>query len=386
MHLIFVSNYINHHQIPMSIELEKLCRQDNGSYIFMQTEPMEEERVNMGWGSSIKKMEFFHHYEDNPEKYQQMIDKADIVIFGGSENEFFIAKRLREKKLVWRYSERLYKTGRYKWISPRGLRKKFKDHTRHNLGAYTYLLCSGAYVAGDFRMIMSYIGKKYRFGYFPEFITYDIKKLINEKSSSRQEKVSFLWAGRMISWKHPEEAVLLASELKNRGYCFQLRMIGDGQLAESIQKKIKQLAVEDCVELLGFQTPEMTRKYMEKSDFFLVTSDRQEGWGAVVNEAMNSGCVVIANKAIGAAKSLIKDKQNGILYAKLLSSGNLKKVIYQIECLEERIKVGEQAYATIADEWNQVVAAKRLYAMMKATNEQTILPKYSKGPLSKHWW
>ena len=37
----------------------------------------------------------------------------------------------------------------------------------------------------------------------------------------------------------------------------------------------------------------------------------QEGWGAVVNEAMNSGCAVVADHMIGAAPWLIRQGENG---------------------------------------------------------------------------
>ena len=47
MTIIFVSNYINHHQIPFS---EACYRELGEGYRFIQTEPMEEERVAMGWG------------------------------------------------------------------------------------------------------------------------------------------------------------------------------------------------------------------------------------------------------------------------------------------------------------------------------------------------
>lgn len=53
---------------------------------------------------------------------------------------------------------------------------------------------------------------------------------------------------------------------------------------------------------------------MEESEIYLVTSDRKEGWGAVVNEAMNSGCAVVADHMIGAAPWMIRQRENGILY------------------------------------------------------------------------
>ena len=50
MNLVFVSNYMNHHQMPVSRELYRLCREQGGSYTFVQTQPMEQERVAMGGG------------------------------------------------------------------------------------------------------------------------------------------------------------------------------------------------------------------------------------------------------------------------------------------------------------------------------------------------
>ena len=55
MTLTFVSNYINHHQIPLSNALyEKMGR----DYLFIQTMPMEEERVAMGWGVDVRKIPY----------------------------------------------------------------------------------------------------------------------------------------------------------------------------------------------------------------------------------------------------------------------------------------------------------------------------------------
>ena len=50
MRLTIVSNYINHHQIPMS---DELYRKLGGDFAFVQTSRMEEDRVKMGWGSEV---------------------------------------------------------------------------------------------------------------------------------------------------------------------------------------------------------------------------------------------------------------------------------------------------------------------------------------------
>lgn len=54
MKLIFVSNYFNHHQLPFCDALYELLE---GDFCFLQTQPMEEERVKMGWpgrGTSLR--------------------------------------------------------------------------------------------------------------------------------------------------------------------------------------------------------------------------------------------------------------------------------------------------------------------------------------------
>ena len=67
---------------------------------------------------------------------------------------------------------------------------------------------------------------------------------------------------------------------------------------------------------------------MEKTGIFLFTSDRQEGWGAVLNEAMNSGCAVVASHLIGAVPFLKKKKKNGLVY----SSGDRKTLFVPKGC------------------------------------------------------
>ena len=85
MKLVFVSNYINHHQMPVSLELDRLCRAEGGSYAFVQTEPMERERVAMGWGEMSREADFVHNFGEDEEGCQELIDRADAVIFGGCE-------------------------------------------------------------------------------------------------------------------------------------------------------------------------------------------------------------------------------------------------------------------------------------------------------------
>ena len=382
MKLVFVSNYFNHHQQPVSDRFYRLCQKQGGSYIFVQTEQMEEERLKMGWGDVFQQTAYLKNYWEDPEGIQMLIDEADAVIFGGTDEECYIQNRLKSGKLIIRYSERLYKTGRWKFISPRGLKKKFLDHTRYGLGK-VYLLCSGAYVAGDFRMVLAYPFKKLKYGYFPVHKEYDIEKLMSSKASERNGVVEMMWAARMIDWKHPEVPVQLASMLKKKGYDFHLTMVGGGVLQQEMHQLAEKLDVMDRISFMGNQNPEHVRALMEKADIYLATSDYQEGWGAVINEAMNSGCTIVTNKGMGAAPYLVQHGVNGCLY----HNGRIAEALACIEDLikdsSKRKQMGKAAYYTIAKEWNADVAADRTYKLIEELLAGRKRTCYETGPLSK---
>ncbi|MBQ9136020.1 MAG: glycosyltransferase family 4 protein [Lachnospiraceae bacterium] len=373
MKVTFVSNYINHHQIPFC---EAMYEKLGEEYCFIQTEPMEEERVRMGWGAQLDKLLWLKVYYEQEAECKKLINDSDVVLFGGVEDESYITERLAEGKVVVRLSERIYKEGQWKAISPRGLKKKYHDHTKYRKSP-VYLLCCGGYVASDFHIVRAYPGKMFQWGYFPEKKTYDIDALLAKKANRREKsgKVSLLWAGRFIDWKHPEYAVQAAAKLKQEGYDFALTMVGGGAMEKDLHDMVKAEELEDVVTFAGFQKPEKVREYMEQSDIFLFTSDYKEGWGAVLNEAMNSGCAVVANVALGAVPFLIKPEENGLIYpnkkfAKFYE--NVTKLIQNPNMINE---LGREAYQTIAKEWNAEVAANRLVPFLEQLMKGEVIPQ-----------
>ncbi len=363
MKFVFVSNYLNHHQIPFC---RAMYERTGGSFVFLQTEPMEEERVRMGWNSRVEEPYLRLSYEA-PQESLKLIREADVVLFGGTDDESYAKERLSTGKPLFRYSERIYKTGQWKAVSPRGLRKKYEDHGKWKK-APVYLLCSGAYVASDFHLIGAYPGKKYCWGYFPETREEDVDKLLQEKGYVTPEgkKVPYLlWSGRMIDWKHPELVVETAQYLRDRGREFYLEMIGGGAMEEQIREMIRTRQLEKYVSLPGFLKPEEVRDRMERADVYLITSDRQEGWGAVANEAMNSGCVVVADHMIGAAPYLIRHGENGMLFR----DGDAAMLFTAVDALLEdpkrREALGRKAFETIWKTWNAENAAARLCGLVE---------------------
>lgn len=354
MKIAFASNYFNHHQKPFSDAMYALIGDD---YAFIETIPMEEERLKMGWGGE-EKPAYVKQCYGNPEQInrcQRLIDEADVVLIGSAPWDL-VAERLKAGKLIFKYSERIYKKGCPYYKLPWHFYLNTKRYRRYeNL----YLLCASAYTAGDFAKTFTFLNKAYKWGYFPETKHYDdVDGLIAAKKPA-----SILWVARFLELKHPEYAVEVARRLREDGYSFTLNMIGNGEEEESIRELISQNDLSDCVYLLGSMKPEEVRRYMEESEIFLFTSDRNEGWGAVLNESMNSACAVVASHAIGSVPFLLQNGENGLVY----KSGNVDDLYCKVKSLlcdaEKRKRLARNAYVTITEEWNAENAAKKLLGL-----------------------
>lgn len=380
MKLTIVSNYINHHQIPMSSQLYLRMGSD---FAFIQTQPMEEDRVKMGWANEVKSIPYLKLYYEEPQVCADLIMDSDVVVFGGVEDESYIKPRLNAGKIVIRASERLYREGQWKSISPRGRKKKYEDHTQYR-DKQVYLLCHGAYVASDFEIVKAYPDKKFKWGYFPAVNEYDLNTLFFRKlhvDSKGNRQVRILWAGRFLKLKHPEYAINIARYLKKENISFHLDMVGGGELDKKLKDMTAKYGLDNEVTFHGFREPKAVRRFMEEADIFLFTSNYLEGWGAVLNESMNSGCAVVAGHGIGAVPFLIKHGENGMVY----KNGDFKEFRDMVVALARdeklRRKLGENAYKTIHDEWNPKEAAERLYNFCEGLLDGKAVPCES-GPLS----
>lgn len=378
MKIVFVTNFFNHHQKPLA---EALNLATDGAYCFMETKPMVEERLAMGWTNehaAYVQTCYNHHVpeDENTQSCMALIHDADVVLTG-SAPEHLIKPRINSGKLLFRWSERPLK----KKIGPlRAFHARLRLRVQNPPGKPIYMLCSSAYTAGDFAKLGAYKMRTYKWGFFPAAKHYeDVPSLM-----ARKDPTEILWCGRFIDWKHPDDAIRVASILKKEGYAFHLNIIGRGEMQQSLEAMVKAYDVADCVRFLGTMSAEAVREHMERAGIYLFTSDRREGWGAVLNESMNSGCGVVVSHALGAAPFLIKDGRNGLLY----ESGHVEmlceKVKYLLEHPEEQCRLGEAAYHTIVDEWNAQVAAERLVRLSQCILEGETYPDlYKSGPCSR---
>ena len=287
MTLTFITNYLTHHTSPLS---EALYGWLGAGFRFVETRPLRAGRVELGWQPEQDRPYLLRAYQ-GPEvaaRCRHLALGSDVVLLGSAPDSW-ILPRLRQNRLTFRYGERWYKTG-----PPPGARARAWLHHGRFRRAPLYLLCASAYGASDAARAGCYPGRAYRFGYFPQVHFHCKGALLSQKDPTGS---TLLWAGRFLSWKHPLTAIALARRLQEAALPFRLTLLGTGPERQAMEREIHRQHLEDQVQILGPQPPAAVRKEMEQANLFLLTSDFQEGWGAVLNEAMSSACAVISSHA-----------------------------------------------------------------------------------------
>ncbi len=376
MTITFFSNFLLHHQTPFC---EAMIRRIGDGFRFVATEPVPNERLEMGYSNLESAPYAVNSYKDDA-SYQEAMRlgyESDVVIIG-SAPDVFIEKRLAENKLTFRYSERFFKKFRWRF-DPRAWRMRYKKDIRYRK-KNLHMLCSSAYTAPDCRFIFSYPNKTYKWGYFPELEEVPYESLREQKS--QDGRINIIWVSRFIKLKHPEEIIRLAKQLKKDRLDFNIEMLGIGALRDEYESIAAEEGLDKQISFTGPFAPAQVLKNMQKADIFLFTSDKNEGWGAVLNEAMSSACAVVACREIGSVPFLINHGENGLIYDKKGNNSlyNNVKVLIRDDKFRERLQ--KNAYDTIKNVWNAEAAAERLLHLIDCIQRGEDSP-YTDGPCSR---
>lgn len=373
----FFSNFLNHHQLPLC---EEMYNRLGDGFKFIAAEPIHPERLAMGYKDMDNGYPFVIKAYENHQNYLLAMQKcieSDFVIIGAA-SDIFIQSRLRERKIIFRYMERIFRNGLWRILDPRIMASLYKNHFRYRK-QNLFMLCASAYTAGDFDLAQCYKNKTFKWGYFPKVESYDIDEVLGLKRKNK--KLIILWVGRLLKLKHPENAIYVAEQLKSENVDFEMQIIGEGEQKEFLRTMIISKNLQDEVKTFGFMAPENVRDYMTRADIFLFTSDYQEGWGAVLNEAMNSGCAVVASHSIGSVPFLISHGINGLVYKNGDFSDLYEKVKNLIYDAPLRYRMGKNAFLTMTQTWNAENACNNLFDIYSSIISHTPY-QISEGPCS----
>lgn len=374
--IVYISTYLNHHNKPLCDALYQLT---SGNFRYVATSRVSEWRQHMGFDGLVTEYLLDYTIIENRTVIHDYIDSADVVIIGASESYSLIERRLKYKKLTFRSSERLFKTMSRYLKTPLHWFNCFRTRS-------CFMLCNSAFTERDYSFLGFYRKRCYKWGYFTQVNPAETNSLWDYKYRERitNTVVPILWVGRLVAWKHPEAAVLAMKILRDKGYFFHLNIIGDGEKFEMLTDMIRSFGLTDCVHMLGARTTSEVREYMLKSEIHLFTSNREEGWGAVLNEAMSCACAVVANSEIGSVPYLINNGVNGLVYDRGSVNSLVDCLVKLFDSYELRKRLGTKAYQTISEEWSPQKAAENFLQLvedLQSNRELTI----KHGPCSPAW-
>lgn len=374
--IVFFSIVLNHHQAPLA---DALWRMTKKRYRFVELSgtPSFQKGGICDYSSRPYLIQAWKD-RDSFEEARVLASTANVCIFGGSDALEFQSSRMKLGSLSFEMGERWLKKGWFNIFSPRLLKNMWYYHTRFH-DKPLYKLCSSAYAAGDQYLMHSFKDKCYKWGYFTKVDEWDIEEHFKQQ---KDDVVRIMWCARFLNWKHPELPIQLAQLLKNKGYRFIINMYGSGIELESTKTLCSKLGVDDVVNFVGNKPNDEILQDMKQHDIFLFTSDKREGWGAVLNEAMSNGCTVVASDAIGSVPFLVKDGVNGYTFKTKDLESLYDKVIRLIESPNLRKALAIQAYYDMINIWSPKVAAKNLLQLiddLQHGRDTSIL----EGPCSK---
>ena len=375
MTIVFYCNYLNHHQVAVADEMYGLLGED---FRFVATLPCDNGQLKGGGDYSSRPYCILAaETDDGHRQALELAVEADVCVFGACSQEYAVRRAVANPAgMAFEVGERWLKRGWLNVASP-VLRAWWLNYRRYFRKANFYKLCSGAFVAGDDERLGCYKGRHYKWGYFTEVPSSDAPAV-----EASGQCTSIMWCARFIDWKHPELAIYCAKRLKGEGYGFRLDMYGDGPIRGKCEALAKNAGLSNEVNFHGNVHNTEIRQAMRAGDIFLFTSDRQEGWGVVANEAMASGCCIVASDRIGAAPYLVKNGVNGYTFRDGDADSLFKIVKHLIDNQQERMRLSKQAWKDMSTLWHPRRAALNILQLindLQAGNDTSI----TEGPCSK---
>lgn len=371
MRLALFTNIPSHYQISLG---RAFAAKLQGDYALVCWEAVGPERRKLGWDSDFSKDWLIKAWASEQEKQRayEILRSAQVVVWGYAPKEE-IRARIVQNKLTFCYTERIFKRGRWRILDPRVLKSVYEQFKLNDRPSH-HLLAVGPYCAEDFRWLGAFGNRMWRWGYFPP---------VPETLSRCQNEVPVIfWAGRMLDWKRVDLLVRAAAWTRSQGANFFVRLMGYGPEEQRLRALVAHLGLTDVCEFIGPQSAEQVGKAMEQADIYVLPSNQQEGWGAVVNEAMSRGCCVIGSKYAGSVPWLIQDGVSGHVFEGNQVEDLGRILLYCIQNPDHTRQMGLAARTLMLNLWSPEVAAERFLRLCEAIAGGMSSPFDDQGPCS----
>ncbi|MEE9412103.1 MAG: glycosyltransferase family 4 protein [Methylococcales bacterium] len=192
--------------------------------------------------------------------------------------------------------------------------------------------------------------------------------------------VRLLFVGSLIPRKNPCLLLQALAEPLLADSDWSLTFVGDGPLRQQLEELCREYGFLDRVEFRGSLPRQQCSCEYATADL-LVLPSCFDGWGAVVNEAMEHGLCVVCSDAVG-AQTLIEDGVSGFVFSEGNKLDLADRLAWFINDRQQLLDAQRSSRDQIMNYRPQAVA-KRLAVLCRSIATSTTLPDFHEGLCAK---
>ena len=176
---------------------------------------------------------------------------------------------------------------------------------------------------------------------------------LKKKYGYHESDKVLLFIGRMIDEKQPVRMIDIMADIRKKDAAYKLLMVGTGELKSTVEARIKELDLQDSVQMVERIPNSDIWELYRMADTF-VNLNQQEIFGMAILEAMYYGCKVVAWKAPG-PNLIIENGKSGWLAGS--DSGVIEKIM-------DTAEVGTEAHRRVLAEFTWESSAKKMRSVI----------------------
>lgn len=195
----------------------------------------------------------------------------------------------------------------YNWFGFKGKIREYREKIFHKMfgDSISFFLAIGNIGVNLYSKAGYNENKIFEWGYFVS----QFNLLENDKVDVNKEFI-ITFIGRLAEGKGLST---LIKSLQNIQQSFVLYIVGDGPLRSYLKQLVTFYELSDKVYFQGILENRRIQETLDFTDLLVLPSDKKDGWGVVVNEALNSGVPVLCSNNCGAS-TLLKEYWRGSVF------------------------------------------------------------------------
>lgn len=314
------------HQMPLAKAIARLVGTNNFRYVY--AEDLPEDRKCMGW--KLGDLDGLQFCDKALLLSRDWVEKADFMLTGIRDLDLFERRGARGLKTFYT-SERWFKPslGRLRMLHPAFWKMAHRFVSLVRKGSVTYLPC-GVWAARDMAWLcargeerrkileelkrpgswrpMEPIGCAWMrmWGYF---VAPSDGAAPRQTGIKPRRAVRVLWVGRLLTLKRVDTLFKAVAACLER-FPIELTVVGDGPERGALERLGRHLFARHPAALTFRHSVPIgeVRTLMRSHDVYALPSNGHEGWGAVVNEALEEGMIVLGTRQAGACATMLDER------------------------------------------------------------------------------